>query len=766
MTVETDIPSTIFTVAGTGPYAVAWPIEGGDVTAMVLVDGAWAVLDPAEFTATPAGGSATITLTSPAATTHAGRSLLIERATAQEQGWEGLSSRELGLEASIDRITRAVQDISARSGQAIRVPGAAMRPSRLTPGRAAIWDGDRFVDGPNATEVAGAQTFAERAEGAADRAEAVGIFDTRAEYRAWLLVGNVVVPDRSYIVAGLSYLGSPGATATGLPGLVPNGVATPQHFGVVGDGVTDDTLAMQSWFYSADCLTLPDGNYLITAPLTRIGAPFSVEGAGKSTARIICDDCNGLEINADNSGADDRTGNVILRGFSIVCRNNSGGRSGLFLRGGHTQLGEEGVAGPLIDIQVMGEDANTAFTIGIYLLTCGYANLAQTTVIGARNDYSLMQYGICLAGGNDITAFGHRVYWADVGISIGYPGSGSAFFTVEGTSWVAGHIVGVRRAYEILTGPPGDHHSIIGGHINAMETALYCDPTPGNVSAQCVFHNVNVLKMTPRLNLATPKANETGTVVAATINTVTLAVGAPSTNMVGRAVYISTGTGDTQYRRITAYDAETRVATLDQNWSVIPNNTSTYWIEWVFHGIRGFRFSRLKVTSSDFSRGSGSPYDTSIDLLDGCENCFVVGNVLDIGICSIANVNTQITRGTAPVPHTIYGNKSSLGVHIDQAFSANAPSGATSTINGVEFGTGNTKTTISARGYGTPIDIELVPKGTGRIVFANPVVLRAYTVATRPLAATAGPGAIIFVSDAVTGAQFQGATSGGWVNLG
>lgn len=66
-------------------------------------------------------------------------------------------------------------------------------------------------------------------------------FDSRAELVAWVAAGNVPVNGREYRAGGLSFIGSTGATdVPGLPGLVPNGVATPSHYGAVGDGTTDD----------------------------------------------------------------------------------------------------------------------------------------------------------------------------------------------------------------------------------------------------------------------------------------------------------------------------------------------------------------------------------------------------------------------------------------------------------------------------------------------------------------------------------------------
>lgn len=44
--------------------------------------------------------------------------------------------------------------------------------------------------------------------------------------------------------------------------------------------------------------------------------------------------------------------------------------------------------------------------------------------------------------------------------------------------------------------------------------------------------------------------------------------------------------------------------------------------------------------------------------------------------------------------------------------------------------------------------------------------VRSYTTATKPTAANAGVGAVIFVSDGGAGAVFQGSTGAAWVNLG
>ncbi len=54
-----------------------------------------------------------------------------------------------------------------------------------------------------------------------------------------------------------------------------------KDFGAVGDGLTDDTLALQQALAAHDAVFLPPGTYLVTAPVT-LGARQSLTGAGQS----------------------------------------------------------------------------------------------------------------------------------------------------------------------------------------------------------------------------------------------------------------------------------------------------------------------------------------------------------------------------------------------------------------------------------------------------------------------------------------------------
>lgn len=77
---------------------------------------------------------------------------------------------------------------------------------------------------------------------------------------------------------------------------------TPQMYGAVGDGETNDTTALQSAFDSDFDVIIPEGNYKITSPLT-----ITKNKNIKCFGLIIVDaDCNGVIVGNDEPDVDDK----------------------------------------------------------------------------------------------------------------------------------------------------------------------------------------------------------------------------------------------------------------------------------------------------------------------------------------------------------------------------------------------------------------------------------------------------------------------------
>jgi hypothetical protein len=78
-----------------------------------------------------------------------------------------------------------------------------------------------------------------------------------------------------------------------------------KDFGAAGDGLTDDTIAIQNALQSHDSIFIPEGIYLISATIT-LSARQSIKGAGQS-AVIKCQDksFNAIEVIEDHAAISD-----------------------------------------------------------------------------------------------------------------------------------------------------------------------------------------------------------------------------------------------------------------------------------------------------------------------------------------------------------------------------------------------------------------------------------------------------------------------------
>lgn len=123
-----------------------------------------------------------------------------------------------------------------------------------------------------------------------------------------------------------------------------------------------------------------------------------------------------------------------------------------------------------------------------------------------------------------------------------------------------------------VTGSISNTQSIVGGGYaeHAMTFHAKGSGTPGTAP------EFTPILQAAALGLTTLAADSTGTAQAGDPDAITLAVGAPSTSLVGFVIDLTGGTGSGQKRVITAYNTTTKVATVYPDWDTEPDNTSTY----------------------------------------------------------------------------------------------------------------------------------------------------------------------------------------------
>ncbi len=162
MTVDLQLAPESQIINGVGPYPVPCRYDSAKDLVVRVLDASGQQFDLAQFWVTPEthAPSGDLYLSEEDAQLYAGATLAVSRRTPPQQGWAGTSASARGLEASLDRLAMAVQDILARLDGEVPNLGRPMADRvdlTLTPsaGRVLAWseDGAGFVPGPSSAQI-------------------------------------------------------------------------------------------------------------------------------------------------------------------------------------------------------------------------------------------------------------------------------------------------------------------------------------------------------------------------------------------------------------------------------------------------------------------------------------------------------------------------------------------------------------------------------------------------------------------------------------
>lgn len=295
MTTNSYSPAPIYTISGIGPYDVPHDYTASDeLTVSVVINEIAVALDQADYTVVPDGPttSGTVFLTAAAATSYDGKTLTITRSSEVDQSWVSLSSTAVGLEAQLDQMTRAIQESQIQSARSLRVLREAVAPYEPQDGCVPYWDGTlaSFTNGLNYSDLVAGIDAGNAASDRVDiafnaisggkwRSDAAAVFNdvalTYAPDQTGTVTEGVKIVTQAegfgYSVADSAATDHHVTTAGGvklyvLPGA--DGDFAAKAFGAVGDGVTDDTAAIQAAidYCAANSATLrvPGGPYIVT----------------------------------------------------------------------------------------------------------------------------------------------------------------------------------------------------------------------------------------------------------------------------------------------------------------------------------------------------------------------------------------------------------------------------------------------------------------------------------------------------------------------
>lgn len=279
-------------------------------------------------------------------------------------------------------------------------------------------------------------------------------FTTRALLAAEIVGGMVPIDGMVYEAAGVRYRGQTSATSIpDLLGLVPEGDYTPQHFGAVGDGTTDDSTAVSRWldYIIANNLQgyAPKGDYLLNTFQDKTVGTWrgGISGSGKGSTRFIVPATNTSGAISFTSTA--RDSQVEFSDFSVI----TSGAGGVGFRFRQPEGGNQHQRSVIVrNIAVRGSDKTNDYFATFLSLAGTWRPLVEDVQIdgpfvGVDNADASLRFasdvGIDLDGAYDPTVNDCHVWGAEWGIranvyqgiitSFADNGSGATRVTISNT---------------------------------------------------------------------------------------------------------------------------------------------------------------------------------------------------------------------------------------------------------------------------------------------------------------------------------------------
>lgn len=350
-----------------------------------------------------------------------------------------------------------------------------------------------------------------------------------------------------------------------LTGVVSN-VASVSWFGAVGDGVTDDTVAIQDAIDSVSSdgggeVRLQGNTYLITDTLeVPAGVQLIGVGCGQYPAAAY--------LTSANFTATPKT--RLLAGATFTA------------------------SAPMVQVKTPNAALYTYHSVVLQGLMLDCANVASygLKVISVKNSKfeDLLVYRPVLVGivedvlsianavteGNNATQFNdwkNVQVWVGVsGTTIGWQQTGTNSHNVNQCTYTnCGVVCWHGDALQVIN---ADSNTWLGFRTytfgKGVGVRLYGS---NDAAAPSAFARLNIF-----LNPVLAGASHSGTAQAGGASTITLAAGASADDeqYESRNIRITGGTGVGQRRNISSYVGATKVATISAAWTTIPDATSTY----------------------------------------------------------------------------------------------------------------------------------------------------------------------------------------------
>jgi hypothetical protein len=281
-------------------------------------------------------------------------------------------------------------------------------------------------------------------------------------------------------------------------GNLPNAVARTVHdklqefvsvkdFGATGDGVTDDTVAVQNAINSAIqnnlALYIPSGTYILSSILTGSGSrnPLSIFGDGPGLSRLVWTAVGGIELDYSAAATYRLAPAPIYKNFGLYTRVSGITGGGTAFKYVANIAGSGSTLGPIIDSIFIDHDLNQGnitqgWSNGIQLVNAKASIICNSAIIGFRSTGAYSGNGIQLVGdcteGPEITnckllAWEKAIYAESVAGSDGTEGT-----RILGCIVIANEY-GVYFNFSASGGEPG--LDVSNNHFSSRKANLYLE---------------------------------------------------------------------------------------------------------------------------------------------------------------------------------------------------------------------------------------------------------------------------------------------------
>jgi hypothetical protein len=160
-------------------------------------------------------------------------------------------------------------------------------------------------------------------------------------------------------------------------------IVSVKDFGAIGDGVTDDTAAIQAALNSEKIVFIPQGTYLCTSALTSTSKNVVMYGHSKTSSVLLFQSTAGLNFSFDVASVTNIPNTVELRNFTVQANIAISG-TGVSLV--WTTWQPQPYMSAVVDINIYANNVSTGgFSTGLNVVNCFQSDFSHTNIIGAGN---------------------------------------------------------------------------------------------------------------------------------------------------------------------------------------------------------------------------------------------------------------------------------------------------------------------------------------------------------------------------------------------